>query len=112
MQNTYRVLRVAAAVFIGFVLALTFLRMMPASAQVGKEVPYGNQVSPEITKYNRLRPSIATAGPLKDGAISELKSLGFATVLDLRCSDEGADVEKRAVDREDAVLKHLGHRTR
>ena len=76
-----------------------------APQAVGQEVPFGDKVSPVITKYNRLRPNIATAGPLKEGAISELKSLGFATVLDLRGPDEGTDVEKRAV--ETAGLRYL-----
>lgn len=70
-----------------------------------KEVPFGDQVGPSVTKYNRLRPNIATAGPLKDGAIGELRSLGFSTILDLRCSDEGADVEKRLVEA--AGLRYL-----
>ena len=65
-----------------------------------QEVPYGDKVGPAITKYNRLRPNIATAGPLKDGAISELKSLGFATI-----PDEGTDVEKKAVEA--AGLRYL-----
>ena len=77
----------------------------PAAQEAGKEVPFGNQVSAAITKYNRLRPSIATSGPLKAGAVSELKSLGFATILDLRGPDEGTDVEKKAA--EEAELRYL-----
>ena len=69
------------------------------------EVPFGDQVGSSVSKYNRLRPNIATAGPLKDGAISELKSLGFSTILDLRCSDEDSDVEKKSV--ESAGLRYL-----
>jgi uncharacterized protein (TIGR01244 family) len=76
-----------------------------AAQAAGQEVPFGDKVSPAIAKYNRLRPNIATAGPLKDGAIEELKSLGFATVLDLRGPDEGTDVEKKAVEA--AGLRYL-----
>ncbi len=66
-----------------------------AAQGVRKEVPFGNQVSAAVTKYNRLRPHIATSGPLKEGAISELKSLGFVTILDLRGSDEGTMSKER-----------------
>ncbi len=65
---------------------------------VGREVPFGDKVGPAVTKYNRLRPGIATAGALKDDAINELKSLGFATILNLCSPEEGADVEKRSVE--------------
>ena len=70
-----------------------------------QEVPFGNQVSAAITKYNRLRPNIATSGPLKNGAVSELKLLGFATILDLRGPDEGTDIEKKTVEA--AGLRYL-----
>ena len=98
-----------AAVFIVSAVAATFEPNVPtniAVAQAGSnEVPFGDKVGPAVTKYNRLRPTIATAGPLKDSAISELKSLGFATILDLRGPDEGTDVEKVAVEA--AGLRYL-----
>jgi uncharacterized protein (TIGR01244 family) len=87
-----------------FVLIWGYAALLAAEA-ASEEVPFGDKVSPAITKYNRLRPDIATAGPLKDGAINELKSLGFATILDLRGPDEGTDVEKRAVEA--AGLRYL-----
>ena len=87
-----------------FALMLAFgAHLAPQAAD--QEVPYSDKVGPAITNYNRLRPNIATAGPLKDGAISELKSLGFATILDLRGPDEGTDVEKRAAEA--AGLRYL-----
>ncbi len=76
-----------------------------AVPDLGKEVPFGDKVGPSITKYNRLRPNIATSGPLKEGAVSELKSLGFTTILDLRGPDEGTDVERKAVEA--AGLRYL-----
>jgi protein tyrosine phosphatase (PTP) superfamily phosphohydrolase (DUF442 family) len=88
-------------------VAIIFRPVAPTDTAIAQsnEVPFGDQVGPPVTKYNRLRPNIATAGPLKDGAISELKSLGFATILDLRCSDEGSDVEKKSVEA--AGLRYL-----
>jgi uncharacterized protein (TIGR01244 family) len=69
-----------------------------AAQAVGIEVPFGDKVGPALTNYNRLRPKIATAGLLKDGAISQIKLLGFTAILDLRTSEEGTDVEKKAVE--------------
>jgi len=48
--------------------------------------------------YNPLRLNIATAGFLKDAAISQLKSLGFATILSLCGPAEGTDAEKKIVE--------------
>jgi uncharacterized protein (TIGR01244 family) len=70
-----------------------------AIAQVaGIEVPFGDKVGSALTNYNRLRPQIATAGLLKDGAIGQLKSLGFTAILDLRTSEEGTDIEKKTAE--------------
>lgn len=94
---------VVGALIILIVVALSGVLL--AAEETAKEVPFGNQVSTAITKYNWLRPGIATSGPLKEGAISELKSLGFATIVDLRSADEGTDVEKKAVEA--AGLRYL-----
>jgi uncharacterized protein (TIGR01244 family) len=60
------------------------------------QAPSRERVSPAVTNYSRATPQIATAGILRDGALAELKSLGFATVVDLRGPDEGTDIEQRA----------------
>lgn len=55
-----------------------------------------DRVSPAVARFSRVTPQIAAAGMLRDGALAELKSLGFATIIDLRGPDEGTDVERRA----------------
>lgn len=64
----------------------------------GSEVPFADKAGRAFTNYDRLRPTIATAGLLKDGAVAELKSLGFAAVLDLRGPLEGTASEKTQVE--------------
>ena len=99
-----RIPLIVAFVFAVFV-SMSGYSTLAAPPAVEKEVPFGDKVGPAVTKYNRLRPNIATSGPLKEGAINELKSLGFATILDLRGPDEGTDVEKKA--SEVAGLRYL-----
>lgn len=71
----------------------------------GAEAPFGEKVGPGFTNYDRIRPTIATAGVLKDGAIGSLRPLGFAAVLDLRGPKEGAAAEK--VEVESAGLRYF-----
>lgn len=59
--------------------SFSFAHLKPAYA-AGSEVPFGEKVGRAFTNYDRLRPTIVTAGLLKDGAVAELKSLGFAAV--------------------------------
>lgn len=65
-------------------------------AQSAAEVARADRVSPAVTHYSRVTPQIAAAGLLRDGAVPELKSLGFSTIIDLRGPEEGTDVERRA----------------
>jgi uncharacterized protein (TIGR01244 family) len=101
MSRLSKPLHFVAAVFVAAALALALgpLASTNAAAQpaVG-EVPFGDKVGPAVTNYNRLRPRIATAGLLKDGAVGQLKVLGFATILDLRGPQEGTDAERTAVE--------------
>ena len=101
MSRIFKPLRVVAAVLLAATLALAIgpLAASPCAAQpaVG-EVPFGDKVGPAVTNYNRLRPRIATAGLLKDGAVAELKGLGFATILDLRGPEEGTEAERKTVE--------------
>ena len=100
------------AVIVGSFIATSALLCGPQVAPGGavaqtaeREAPFGDRVGPAVTNDNRLRPQIATAGVLKEGAIDELKALGFITILDLRRQDEGIDLERRAVDA--AGLRYL-----
>ena len=69
----------------------------PALAQAAvREAPYGDRAGPLAVNYTRLKPLVATAGLLKDGAIPVLKALGFATIVDLRSPAEGAGAEQQA----------------
>lgn len=70
-----------------------------AQAQMFRtEVPAAGRVSPAVVNYTRVRPTIATAGLLKEGAVTELKSLGFVSIIDLRGPEEGTAGEKRSAE--------------
>lgn len=70
--------------------------MAAAVAQTLSQVPTRDRVSPAVTYYSRVTPQIATAGTLHGDALAELKSLGFALVVDLRGPEEGTALEQRA----------------
>ena len=61
------------------------------------EIPSSRGVSPALSCYKPLTRQIATGGLIKDDGVSELGTLGFATILDLRDPAEGGiDDERRA----------------
>jgi uncharacterized protein (TIGR01244 family) len=60
------------------------------------EVPAGNRVSPALSNYSRVTPQVAAGGLLRDGAVGELKSLGFSAIIDLRGPEEGIEAERQA----------------
>lgn len=70
-----------------------------------RQVPFNDAGAALAANYLRLRPQIATAGLLKNGAAPKLKALGFATVVDLRGPEEGAPAERAAV--KDAGLRYF-----
>ncbi len=67
-----------------------------SGAQPITEVPASDRVSPAITYYRRVTPQIAAAGLLREGALADLKSLGFAMIVDLRGPQERSEAEQRA----------------
>ena len=71
------------------------LGMLAAVAQQAGEVARADRVSPAVTRYSRVTPQIAAAGFLREGALMELKTLGFAMVIDLRGPEEGTEHERR-----------------
>ncbi|MFO1098253.1 MAG: sulfur transferase domain-containing protein [Xanthobacteraceae bacterium] len=84
-----------ACLFTPAIGALT--RPAPALAQAAvREAPFGDRAGPLAVNYTRLKPHVATAGLLRDGAIPVLKALGFATIVDLRSPAEGAGAEQQA----------------
>jgi uncharacterized protein (TIGR01244 family) len=80
------------------VLALAGLPA-PVQAQARNDVPTAATVGAAVVNYTVLRPGIATGGQVRPDAVATLKSLGFATILDLRGPDEGTDVEKAAAEK-------------
>lgn len=87
---------------------IAFSAMAPQSAgfaEAGREAPYADKVGPAVTKYHQLRPGLAAAARLEEGAVGDLKALGFATIFDLRGPDEGVAAERREVEA--AGLRYL-----
>jgi len=61
-----------------------------------KTAPFGNDISPAITYYNRVSPYVATAGLLEEGGLEEAQKHGFKLLVDLRQPDEnGVEAEKK-----------------
>lgn len=64
------------------------------------QAPFGGEVSPAISHYNRVSPYIANAGLLHKGGLEEAQRLGFKLIVDLRGADErGVSKEKEQADR-------------
>jgi uncharacterized protein (TIGR01244 family) len=68
-----------------------------AAASVTAGVPETVDAS-QIPAYKRIDPDLVTAGQPTPEAITQLKALGFHTVVNLRTDAEGAREEKTAVE--------------
>ena len=91
--------KIAAAAALSIAAAIGALAPPSISlAEAAREAPAADRLSPAVTNYTRVNANIATAGRLQEGAIGELKSAGFAAILDLRGADEGVEAERRAVE--------------
>jgi uncharacterized protein (TIGR01244 family) len=74
----------------------------PAQAQVTKE-----QV-PGITNFARVETTVACAGAIKPEAVSELKQMGFKSVINLRlATEDGANVEDEAAAAKAAGVNYV-----
>jgi uncharacterized protein (TIGR01244 family) len=62
------------------------------------QAPFGDEVGPAFTNYNRAWPTIGSAGALGEGAAEKAKALGFRTVVDLRTPQEGVAEEKAKIE--------------
>ena len=51
-----------------------------------------------MANYVRVRPGVATGGRLAEGAVGQLKALGFRTIVDLRGPGEGVEAEGQAAE--------------
>lgn len=79
--------------------AVTVLKTSAALAQsASPQVPFGDQGADLAVDYNRLTPTIATGGALKQGAIPNLKAAGFTTIVDLRATSDDTASEKEAAE--------------
>lgn len=58
--------------------------------------PYGDEMTGAVGNYNRPAPFIGTGGQLADGAMAELKGMGFTTVVSLLNPEEGLEAEREA----------------
>ncbi|KAA8985412.1 hypothetical protein F3089_01710 [Halospina sp. K52047b] len=58
--------------------------------------PYGDEMTRAVGNYNRPAPFIGTGGQLADGAMAELKGMGFKTVVSLLNPREGLEAEREA----------------
>ena len=57
---------------------------------------YGDEMTQAVGNYNRPAPFIGTGGQLADGAMEELKGMGFKTVVSLLNPGEGLEAERQA----------------
>ena len=76
---------------LALMLSLATLAVMGVLADVqagAPQAPFGDKVSGAILNYNRASPSVATSGRFGPAAVAEVKDLGFATIVELRGSDE------------------------
>ncbi len=76
-----------------------------AGAEGANEAPSADKVGTAVANYLRVRPGIATGGRLAEGAVGQLKALGFRTIVDLRGPGEG--VESEGLAAEAAGLRHV-----
>lgn len=58
------------------------------------QVPFGNAIGDKVRNYGRPAPFIASGGYIADGAMGDLKALGFKTVVSLLSAEEGVDQEQ------------------
>jgi uncharacterized protein (TIGR01244 family) len=98
-------LAVAAAFVTGATIGALTCPTPVLAQPAGREAPFGDRAGSLAVNYTRIKPHIATAGVLKNGAAQGLKALGFATIVDLRGPDEGAAFEKTIV--EEAGLRYV-----
>ncbi|MFO7786291.1 MAG: sulfur transferase domain-containing protein [Halospina sp.] len=60
--------------------------------------PFGDVMTEAVSNYNRPSPYIGTGGSISDGAMPDLKQMGFKTVVSLLTPEEGLSDERDAAD--------------
>ena len=75
-------------IVLGFVIAAVSVLTAAAQSQVKKETV------PGITNLARLETTVACAGAVTPASVSEIKKMGFGSIINLRLANEqGADIE-------------------
>lgn len=69
-------------------LFLPIFSILGTAEGIAGNAPFGNEVSPAISYYNRATSQIATSGSFDTKAIPEIISHGFKTVIELRTLEE------------------------
>ena len=83
-------------------VAANLVLIAPARAQVIKET------IPGVTNFSRVGTTIACAGATTPAALTEIKRLGFAAVINLRqASEQGADIEAETAAAKVAGLRFI-----
>src|SRR4051812_24682061 len=76
--------------------------MLGAQAQVTKETV------PGIVNFSRVETTVACAGATTPGALTEVKKMGYAAVVNLRqASEAGAEIEAEAAAAKAAGLNYV-----
>jgi uncharacterized protein (TIGR01244 family) len=87
-----------------FMTAIATAALLSASvqAQVTKATV------PGVTNFAKVESTIACAGATTPAAVSEVKKLGYASIVNLRLPNEaGADLEAEAAAAKDAGVKYV-----
>jgi uncharacterized protein (TIGR01244 family) len=90
-----RVLLILAVVTMG-------VSMAAAQSQVKKSTVEG------ITNFAQVETTVACAGAVKPGSVARIKSMGFASIINLRlATEQGADIDAEAVEAKAAGINFV-----
>ncbi len=86
-------------VLIGLFCAAIGASMAAAQSQVKKSIVEG------VTNFAQVETTVACAGTVKPGSVARIKSLGFASIINLRLPTEpGADIDGEAAEAKAAGI--------
>jgi uncharacterized protein (TIGR01244 family) len=89
-----------------FALALIAVLSMPGNTLMAQEVT--KEVVPGVRNFARLQTTVACAGATSPEALTAIKEMGFASVINLRVATEpGAEVEKEEAAAKAAGLRYV-----
>jgi uncharacterized protein (TIGR01244 family) len=80
-------------------LAVAAMGVSAAAAQVTKSTVEG------ITNFAQVETTVACAGAVKPGSVAKIKSMGFASIINLRLpTEQGADIDAEAAEAKSAGI--------